>query len=272
DMGIHAEKLVGGYTELMPARPTIAHHRHPYDTVKPSINNKTADLATKLDVGIITAAEQQTMNYYMNIAGFYKTQLGRELYAEIGMVEEDHVTQYGSLIDTKATLFECLLMHEFTECYLYYSMYHDESDENIKKIWEMLCEQEISHLHLAVELLNKYDNKSWEEVIPDGTFPDLLSLHENKDYVRKVLAKTVTLTGNREEYIEVCKLADNADFFKYQKKVNAKPEKERGHLVIEDHIQKFGKDYRLEDKEHPIKCLRSRTEDNFILGTKPTDC
>ncbi len=272
DMGIHAEKLVGGYTELMPARPTIAHHRHPYDTVKPSINNKTADLATKLDVGIITAAEQQTMNYYMNIAGFYKTQLGRELYAEIGMVEEDHVTQYGSLIDTKATLFECLLMHEFTECYLYYSMYHDESDENIKKIWEMLCEQEISHLHLAVELLNKYDNKSWEEVIPDGTFPDLLSLHENKDYVRKVLAKTVTLTGNREEYIEVCKLADNADFFKYQKKVNTKPEKERGHLVIEDHIQKFGKDYRLEDKEHPIKCLRSRTEDNFILGTKPTDC
>ncbi|MBR1983520.1 MAG: hypothetical protein IKA12_02405, partial [Clostridia bacterium] len=116
DQGIHAERLVGAYTEIMPGRPTIAHHRHPFDTVKPSINNKTADAITKLDVGIITAAEQQTMNYYMNISQFYKTQKGRELYAEIGMVEEDHVTQYGSLIDTKATIFENLLMHEYTEC------------------------------------------------------------------------------------------------------------------------------------------------------------
>ena len=28
----HAEDLVGGYTEIMPGRPTIAHHRHPYDS------------------------------------------------------------------------------------------------------------------------------------------------------------------------------------------------------------------------------------------------
>ncbi|MBR6692971.1 MAG: hypothetical protein IKL61_03355, partial [Clostridia bacterium] len=78
DMGIHAERLVGAYTEIMPARPTIAHHRHPVDTIRASINNKTADITTMLDVGIITAAEQQTMNYYMNIAQFYKTQKGRE--------------------------------------------------------------------------------------------------------------------------------------------------------------------------------------------------
>lgn len=33
DKGIKAEELVGGYTELMPGRPTIAHHRHPFDTI-----------------------------------------------------------------------------------------------------------------------------------------------------------------------------------------------------------------------------------------------
>lgn len=272
DMGIHAERLVGGYTEIMPARPTISHHRHPYDTIRPSINNKTADIVTKLDVGIITAAEQQTMNYYMNIAQFYKTQKGRELYAEIGMVEEDHVTHYGSLMDTKATIFENLLMHEYTECYLYYSMYHDESDEHVKKIWELLFEQEISHLHSAVELLNRYENKSWEEVIPGGTFPELLSLHENKDYVRKVLEKTVTLTGNKESYTDVCKLSDDADFFKYQKKTNTKPDDERGHTVICEHIKKYGEDYRVQDKENPIKCLRSRTEDNNTLGRIKENC
>ena len=272
DMGIHAERLVGGYTELMPARPTIAHHRHPCDTIRPSINNKTANPVTKLDVAIITAAEQQTMNYYMNIAQFYKTQKGRELYAEIGMVEEDHVTHYGSLMDTKATIFENLLMHEYTECYLYYSMLNDESDENVKRVWEMLLEQEIAHLHSAVELLNKYENKSWEEVIPGGAFPELVSLHENKEYVRKVLAKTVTLTAKGEGYADVSELEEDYKFFKYQKKVNAKPEEERGHTVICDHIEKYGEDYRVQDSEHPIKCLRSRKEDNYVLGTKPTDC
>ncbi len=268
DMGLQAERLVGSYTELMPGRPTIAHHRHPYDTVRPSIDNKTADNMTKLDVGIITAAEQQTMNYYMNIAQFYQTQKGRELYAEIGMVEEDHVTHYGSLMDTKATIFETLLMHEYTECYLYYSMYNDESDENVKKVWERLYEQELAHLHSALKLLQKYEKKSWEEVIPGGEFPPLLKLQANKEYVRKVLAKTVTLTGDRESYADVSSLKDDADFFKYQKKTNAKPEKERGHTIIAEHIDMFTSDYRFQEKEHPIPTLRKRDKDDFELGVK----
>lgn len=266
DMGVHAERLVGAYTEIMPGRPTIAHHRHPFDSVKPFIDNKKADIVTKLDVGIITAAEQQTMNYYMNIAQFYSTQKGRELYAEIGMVEEDHVSQYGSLIDTKATIFENLLMHEYTECYLYYSMYEDESDERIKKIWELLLEQEIAHLHLAVELLNTYEKKSWDEVCGNGDFPQLIKLQENKDYVRKILKKTVTQTADREGYAEVNELPDNADYFKYQKKVTPQPKCERGHVIIDEHIQKFGTDYRFEQSPHPIPALRSRTEDNYCLG------
>ena len=41
EQGVHAEKLVGKYTEIMPGRPTIAHHRYPTDNVRKSINNKT---------------------------------------------------------------------------------------------------------------------------------------------------------------------------------------------------------------------------------------
>lgn len=268
DMGIHAERLVGKYTEIMPGRPTIAHHRHPLDNIRPSINNKKASLTTQLDVGIITAAEQQTMNYYMNIAQFYNNQRGRELYAEIGMVEEEHVTHYGSLIDTKATLFESLLMHEYTECYIYYSLLNDESDNKIKKIWEMLLEQEIAHLHLANELLQKYEGKDHHQVIPDANFPMLLQLKENKDYVREVLKNTVTLTADRESYTNVCDLKDNSTYFIYQNAVNVKPEQERGHTIIKEHIKQFNQDYRYEESEHPIKALRDRTKDNFTLGVK----
>lgn len=262
----HAERLVGKYTEIMPARPTISHHRHPYDSVKKPLDNKKADLVSKLDVCIITAAEQQTMNYYMNLGGFYENKKGRELYAEIAMVEEQHVTHYGSLIDPTSTPFEELLMHEYVECYLYYSMYNDESDERIKNIYEMLLEQEIAHLHTAVKLLQKYEKKARETVISDGTFPELVKLHENKEYIRTVLSQTVNMTADKEGYINVAKLPDNADFFKYQQKVIQVPEKQRSHLVITDNISEFKQDYRYQEKEHPIKALRQRTSDNIEVG------
>ena len=35
--GIHADRLVNGYTEITPARPTIAHHRHPFDEDRKSV-------------------------------------------------------------------------------------------------------------------------------------------------------------------------------------------------------------------------------------------
>ena len=118
DYGIHAEKLVGKYTEIMPGRPTVAHHRHPYDNVKDCISAKKNNIQTVLNTMIITAAEQQTMNFYMNVGAHYKTEGGKRLYEEICLVEEEHVTQYGSLIDPNCDPFECTLMHEYVECYV----------------------------------------------------------------------------------------------------------------------------------------------------------
>lgn len=266
DMGAHAEKYVGDYTEIMPGRPTIAHHRHPYDSIKQPIDNKKADPITKLDVSIITAAEQQTMNYYMNLGAFYQNKMGRELYTEIGMVEEQHVTQYGSLIDPTCSMCEDMLMHEYIESYLYYSMLNDETDPRIKKIWERLFEQELAHLHEALKMLRKYEKKDWQDVIPGGHYPELISFHSNKEYVRGILGKTVTLTADHEKYIDIKKVPDDANFFKYQNKVNTQPEKEAGHVVIEQHINRFKQDYRVQDSEHPVKLLRDRKKDNFTLG------
>lgn len=266
DMGAKAEEYVGGYTEITPGRPTVAHHRHPYDEVKQPISNKKADNFTKCAVSIITAAEQQTMNYYMNLGAFYKNQKGRELYTEIGMVEEQHVSQYGSLIDPTASWFEMCLMHEYIECYLYYSMMEDESDKRIKGIWEMLLEQEIAHLHASVKNLNKYEKKDWQDVIPNGEFPELVKLQSNIDYVRKILKSTVTRTAQREGYVNINDLEDTDNFFKYQNKIQKRAEDNASHKVIVEHQNHFGEDYRFETKPNPVRELSSRTEDNISLG------
>lgn len=262
---IYADKLVGKYTEIMPGRPTIAHPRYPFDDVKRHICNKTADPLSKLHVNIITAAEQQTMNYYMNVSCFYTTDIGRRLYQEIGMVEEEHVTQYGSLIDTNCTWLENLLMHEYTECYLYYSCYETECDPNVKKIWEQHYEQEVSHLHKAAELLKKYENKEWNQVIPDGNFPELLKLESNIDYVRKIL-ETVRLTGKLEDYELVDDLPQDYKFFKYQNAIIGTVENVPSHEVIEKYIKENGEDYRFQIEPHPIEALKCRTCDNTTIA------
>ena len=265
--GIHAERLVGEYTEIMPGRPTIAEHRDPRDSVRRALCFKTSAPISRLNAAIITAAEQQTMNYYMNQCAFYGSEQGRKLYQEIAMIEEQHVTQYGALLDPACTWLENLLNHEYTECYLYYSCYEDETDEKVKKIWEQHFEQEVAHLHHAAKLLQTYEGKDWYQVIPDGEFPQLLKFSPQKEYVRKVLKKTVCNTALLEDpAVPVSELPRDAAFFSYQATVNTKPETVPSHAVIEAEIAAAGQDYRFEEKTHPIEELRSRTADNTTLA------
>ena len=203
DFGIDAENLVGKYTEITPGRPTISEHRCPMDNVKRALNSKTADLFSNLVASIITAAEQQTMNFYMNMAAFYKNDIGRKLFSEIGMIEEQHVTQYESLKDPNCTWLENWVMHEYTEAYLYYSMFCDESDKNIKQIWKEHFEMEVAHLKLAIDCLMKYENKDYTTVLPKPEFPKLIQFGGNKEYIREVLERTVNLTSEKEKYVEV---------------------------------------------------------------------
>lgn len=266
DKGIIAEKLVGGYTELMPGRPTISEHRFPTDDVKRFTNYKKASSLTKLDINILTAAEQQTMNYYMNQAAFYQNKLGRQLYTEIGMIEEQHVTLYGGLKDTTSTWLEDLLMHEYTECYLYYSLWQDETDRYVKQVWEEHFNDELQHLHVAAELLQKHENKVWQQVIPNGDFPELLAFRSNIDYIRKVLKETVNYTARGEDYSEVGDLPAEAKFFDYQREVNGKDSDVASHNIIRKYIADNGKDYRFQTAEHPVEELRERNRDNTTVG------
>ena len=265
DYGIDADVMVGKYTEIIPGRPTINEHRHPIDNIKLCMDAKKADVYTKLVANIITAAEQQTMNYYMNVAQFYNNDLGRRLFSEIGMVEEEHVSQYESLKDPTCTWLEQWVMHEYTECYLYYSMYKDESDEYIKSIWLEHFEMEVAHLKLATENLKKYEKKDAVKVVGATDFPKLLKFGENKEYIRKVLT-SVGYTSVKEDYMPAKMLAPDSRFFTHLKIVNISPKNVASHLVIEQFIKQFGKDYRYQDELHPVKELQNREKDNVEVG------
>lgn len=275
EYGIYPEKLVGGYTEITPGRPTISEHRYPKDSIFHDIS-PDSPVQTKLNVGIITAAEQQTMNYYMNVANLYSgSDIGRRMYQEIAMIEEEHVSQYESLMNTTATWLENLLLHEYTECYLYYSCMMTECDPYIRCIWEECLQQEIAHLHKAKELLEKYEKKDYCEVVGEGTFPSILRLRPNISYVRKVLETTAGNTQKKECVVPLGTLSCDDPFFSYQKTVNTPLDSVSTHCIINKHIRACGKDYRFETAPNPVELLRNRTCDNTTLGRvqdKTPDC
>ena len=269
EQGIDANSLTGGYTEITPGRPTIAEPRHPFDEVNKHISKEISDPFTKLVVSIITAAEQQTMNYYMNIAGFHNSEIGKKLYSEIAMIEEQHVTEYGGLMDTTCSWLESWLVHEYTECYLYYSCFADETDPYIKDIFHTRYLEECGHLQHVANLLYKYEGKPWQAVYTcGGNFPELLHFEGNIDYIRGVLEKTINYTRCEDGYCLVNEMPDNSNFFAYQKANIKKPESLPSHQVIKDHIKEFGTDYRFETKKNPVKELQDRTVDNIDIARK----
>ncbi|MFP4496677.1 MAG: hypothetical protein ACLFQV_00585 [Vulcanimicrobiota bacterium] len=255
--GKKGEKIVEKLTEITPGRPTYEEHRNPKDDIRKPIDNKKADIQTKLNLLTIVAGEQQTMNFYNNVGNRPEERLGRGLYQEIAMVEEEHVTHYESLMDPSATWAERLLLHEYNECYLYYSMYSYETDKRIKDIWELHLNMELGHLHKAIELMKKYDNRDGRNLLP-RELPEPMEFKSNIDYVRKVLRNTIDYTTYGTEYINKVDLPRDNRFYSYQKSVN-----QGGFLpsidVIKSMADQKGKDYRSEVKgPNPVKRLQQQ--------------
>ena len=124
--GKDATELTDSLTEITPGRPTVVEHRHPYDDVRGHYETHTVDPLSRMHVMTIVAAEQQTMNFYMNHGADWIEPIARGLYAEIAMIEEQHVTHYESLLDPLDSWLKQLVFHEYNEVYLYWSMLQHE--------------------------------------------------------------------------------------------------------------------------------------------------
>ena len=151
--GKKAEAITGTVTEIMPGRPNPDEFRHPDDDLRRHYDKHTVDPRSRLHVMTLVAAEQQTMNYYMNAGNIPVDPLARGLYLEIAMIEEQHVTQYESLLDPLETWFEQWLHHEYLEVWLYHSFMEQETDPRVKAIWELHLNMEIGQLKVAADML-----------------------------------------------------------------------------------------------------------------------
>lgn len=198
--GKDANNILQSYTDVLPGRPTIEEHRAPEDELRDHYDHKTADPISKLNALTIFSGEYQTRDYYMNIGPTFSDPVARALYAEIASIEEQHVTQYGSIIDPNETWLEKWLLYEANEVYNYYSCVASETNPRIKAIWERFLDYELGHLNKVIELFKKYERRDPAEILPE-ILPDPIAFQSQREFVRKVLTEEINLRAKGSQYV-----------------------------------------------------------------------
>jgi rubrerythrin len=216
--GKDANNILQSYTDILPGRPTSEEHRAPEDDLRNPYDKKSAHPLSKLHALTIMAGEQQTHNYYMNIGPLFTDPVARQLYAEIASIEQQHVTQYESIIDPTETWLEKWLMHEAAEVYNYYSCAVQETNPRIKAIWERFLDYELGHLNLVMDLFERVENRDPMEILPQDV-PEPIPYTEQRDFVRTVLAKEVDLRALGAQFVS--KDEEGAASREYRKHMNS---------------------------------------------------
>src|SRR5690606_5354947 len=215
--GKKADEICSDLTEITPGRPTVFEHRHPYDEIRRPMTALAADPQSVLNALTIVAAEQQTMNFYMTIGNRYQEPIARATYLEIGQIEEQHVSHYESILDPAASWLENFVLHQWHECWMYWSLMEDESDSRVQALYELHLNMEIEHLRVACELMRDVEKRDPVEVLPAAGFERSLVFKPNKAYVREILASQVDLTSKDSNFVPVSTLPADDRYFVYQR-------------------------------------------------------
>jgi hypothetical protein len=199
--GKDANTLVQSYSDIIPGRPTSIEHRHPHDDLRRPYDRSQAAFVTKLNALTIMAGEHQTHDYYMTVGPTFADPIARQLYAEIASIEEQHVTQYESIIDATETWLEKWLLHEATEVYNYYSCLEYEGNPQIKRIWERFLDYELGHLQFVAELFENTERRDASEVLSNA-LPAPIRYESHREFVRNVLRTEVHLSAVGDAFVD----------------------------------------------------------------------
>lgn len=198
--GKDANNILQSYTDILPGRPTADEHRAPDDDLRRPYDRKRADPLTKLHALTIMAGEQQTHNFYMNVGPLYADPVARGLYAEIASIEQQHVTQYESIIDANETWLEKWLLHEAAEVYNYWCCLEQESDPRVKDVWDRFLSYELGQLSAVSDLFKTHERRDPAEILP-SKLPQPIRYESQREFVRSVLEKEVPLRARGTDFV-----------------------------------------------------------------------
>ncbi|MGC9670838.1 hemerythrin domain-containing protein [Planosporangium sp. 12N6] len=146
----------------------------------------TAPLS-ELNALTMLSVEQELSQFYRSARPGHVDPVTRPTYQEIGRVEEEQVARHQVLVDPSASWWEQLVIHEYNECYLYYSFLQQETDPRVRAVWELYLDMQLARLQLARDLLRRFEDRDADEVVGSG-LPEPLGFERNREFLRQLLA------------------------------------------------------------------------------------
>jgi len=215
--GKDSNNILQSYTDVQPGRPTAVEHRAPIDDLRRPYDKMTAVPLSKLNALTLVAAEFQTHDYYMTIGPMFTDPVARMVYAEIASIEEQHVTQYSSLIDPDETWLEQWLLHEAMQLYNFHSCAVQEPNRRIKGIWERFVDYELGQLQVVMDLMKRVEGRDPAELLPES-LPDPVKFASQREFVRQTLAREVDMRPLGLDYQP--QGGDSAESLRYRQQLN----------------------------------------------------
>jgi len=105
----------------------------------------------------VRAAQQQIAHHFPGLV--------RQLPASD---RTETVPRRGYRRDADRIRWEQLVVHESATCYLYYSFLRDETDHQLRPLWELHLQMGLAHLRTAGDLLQRYTGQDPHEVMGTG--------------------------------------------------------------------------------------------------------
>ncbi|MDQ1653630.1 MAG: hypothetical protein QOI35_2830, partial [Cryptosporangiaceae bacterium] len=127
-----ADRVVGDVDGVMPRSATAA--GEPGGARPPG---GSADLLSELHTLTVGASERQLMAYYRSAAGGPVEPIARPLAQDVAAIAWERDEQQSG---AGRSWGERLVMHECAECYLYYSFLEEETDPQVRAVWELFLE------------------------------------------------------------------------------------------------------------------------------------
>ena len=198
--GKDANNITQGYTDIVPARPTLVHHRAPeHELLEPY--GRDAALATKLHALTLTGGEYQTHDYYMNIGPLFADPLARQLYAEIASVESQHITHYGSMLNPTRRRWKSCCCRKPRGLELR-RLRAQETNPRVKAIWERFLDYELGHLQVAMQLFKDIERRDPPRLLGDGKLPRPSSSRASASSCARSSRRRAQLRKNGTEFVD----------------------------------------------------------------------
>jgi hypothetical protein len=217
--GKDANNLLQSHTDIRPGRPTRVQHRAPEDDLRRPYDRRRVLPTTRLGALTALSIEGQIHEFLMTVGPLFADPLTRQLYAEIGSIGEQRVTEVGSVLDPEESFLERWVLHEANEVWNYWSCLQQEQNRRVREIWERFLAYELGHLQAAIQLFQKLERRDAAEILPDS-LPDPIPHEGHRAFLRQLVDGETELRTVGALFVPASEEPANGPSARYRQRIN----------------------------------------------------